>query len=69
MTTKLAAVVLLVLGAILLFYGVQATGSVGEKISDGLTGEYTRSTTRYLVGGAVAAAAGVALLLFGRRSA
>jgi uncharacterized membrane protein len=64
-TKKLIGIVLLVLGALLLYFGWQATDAPLEQAREGLTGEYSDRTMQYLIGGAVAAAAGLGLLLFG----
>jgi len=58
--------VLLIVGAVLLFFGVQSTGAFGEKIVHGVTGRYTDGTMTYLVSGGVSAVLGLALLLVGR---
>lgn len=64
---KILGIVLLVAGAILLYFGITATDSVGEQLVEGVTGRYTDNTMWYLIGGGVAAAAGLGLLLFGRK--
>lgn len=68
---RILGIVLLVLGAALLIVGLNASDSVGDQVSEALTGKYTDSTTWYLIGGAVAGVAGLALMLFGvnKRSA
>ena len=58
--------VLLIVGAILLFFGVQSTGAFGEKIVHGVTGRYIDNTMAYLIGGGVSAVLGLALLIFNR---
>lgn len=65
--SKLVGLVLLVLGAILLYFGFTATDSVGEQVVEGVTGRYTDQTMWYLIGGGISAVAGLALLLFGRK--
>ncbi len=65
--TKILGIVLVVAGAILLYFGINATESVGEQVVEGVTGRYTDNTMWYLIGGGVAAAAGIGLLLFGRK--
>lgn len=67
MNRKVIGIVLLVLGAVLLFFGWNATDSAVEQISEGLTGRYTDETMYYLIGGGVCAAAGLGVLLFGRK--
>lgn len=64
-TKQIVAIVLVVLGVVLLYFGWQATDAPLEQASKGLTGEYSDRTMQYLIGGAVAAAAGVALYFFG----
>lgn len=65
--TKIAGIALLVLGATLLYFGLNATDSVGEQVVEGVTGRYTDQTMWYLIGGAVAGVVGLVLLLTGRR--
>lgn len=60
---KLIGVGLLVLGVILLYFGFNATGSPAEEIGEAVTGKYSDDTMMYLIGGGVAAVAGLFLLL------
>lgn len=62
-TAKLIGVGLLVLGAILLYFGFNATQSVGEEVSEAFTGKYSDDTMMYLIGGGVAAVAGLFMVL------
>lgn len=64
---RILGLILLVAGAILLYFGFQATESIGEEVVEGVTGRYSDETMWYLVGGGVAAVAGLALMLFGRK--
>ena len=66
MNTKILAIVMLVVGLILLFFAYQASESVGDQVSEAVTGNFTDSTTWYLIMGAAATAAGLGLMLFGR---
>ena len=66
-TTKLAALILIVVGGILLYFGYTASGSALESVTETVTGRYTDQTTLFLISGAVCAVAGVALLLFGKK--
>jgi hypothetical protein len=52
-----------VLGAILLYFGFNATQSVGEEMSEAFTGKYSDETMFYLIGGGVAAVAGLFMVL------
>ena len=54
---------LLALGAILLYFGFNATESAIEEIGEAVTGRYSDETMMYLIGGGVAAVAGLFLLL------
>lgn len=55
---KLVGTVLLVVGVILLFFGWQASESVGDQLTETLTGKFTDETMWYLIGGAAAVVAG-----------
>ena len=63
-TKKIAGLVLLVAGAIALYFGFQATDAPLEEARETLTGDYSDRTMMYLIGGGAAAVAGLALLLF-----
>jgi len=67
-TKQIVGLVLLVLGAVLLYFGWQATDAPLEQAREGLTGEYSDRTMQYLIGGAVAAVAGIALFVVGKKS-
>jgi uncharacterized membrane protein len=62
---RILGVILLVVGVILLYFGLRATDTLGESIKEGVTGTYTDRTTWFLVGGAVAAVVGALLTFFG----
>ena len=64
---RISGIILLVAGGVLLFFGVQATHSVSERLVEGVSGKYTQGTMQSLVAGAICAAAGLGLLLFGGR--
>ena len=59
---KLIGIALLVIGAILLYFGYNATHSTAEKIGEAFTGRYSDETMIYLIGGGVAAVAGLFFL-------
>jgi len=65
-TSKAIGLVLLVVGAVLLYFGYQSTESLTEKLVEGVTGRYSDTTMQYLIGGGASAAVGLALLLFGK---
>lgn len=65
--SRILGIALLVGGIILLFMGWEASESLTEDVHHTLTGRYTEETRNYLIGGGVAAAVGVVLLVFGLR--
>lgn len=67
-SNRLFGLLLLVIGSILLYFGLNATESIGESVKEGLTGTYTDRTTWFLVGGAAAAVVGAGLVLFSART-
>lgn len=62
-TAKLIGIGLLVLGAILLYFGFNATNSPAEELGEAFTGKYSNETMMYLIGGGVAAVAGLFMVL------
>jgi len=60
---KLIGIVLLALGAILLYFGFNAAQAPAEEIGEALTGKYSDNTMMYLIGGGVAAVAGLFMLV------
>lgn len=63
---QLLGLILLVVGAILLYFGWQSTQSVGDQLTEAMTGRFTDETMWLLIGGAIALIAG-AFYTFGRR--
>ncbi len=66
MNNKILAIVLLVVGLILLFFAYQSSQSLGDQVTEAVTGRFTDSTTWFLILGAVSAVTGFGLLLFGK---
>ena len=64
---KIFSSVLLVVGIVLLVYGFNASNSVGSDVSRAVTGNPTDRSKWLLIGGAVAAAAGVVGLFRGSK--
>ena len=60
---KMIGIVLLVVGAIALYFGFNATNAPMEEVSEALTGQYSDNTMMYLIGGAVAGVAGLVMLV------
>jgi hypothetical protein len=67
--TQLIGIVVLVVGVILLGFGLNATDAPVDQVTETLTGKYTNHTMWYLVGGGAAIVAGGLLALFGKRAA
>lgn len=61
--SKIIGIVLLALGAVLLYFGINATNAPVEEISEAITGKYSDNTMMYLVAGGVAGIAGLFMLL------
>jgi hypothetical protein len=64
---KVLGLVLLVVGAVLLYFGFQASDAPLEQARESLTGDFSDRTMLYLIGGAAAAVAGLAMLVIRRR--
>lgn len=65
MSPRILGIVLLVVGAILLAFGFNASDSFSDSVSEGFTGRYTDKTMWYLIGGAALVIGGGALALRG----
>lgn len=63
MNTKVIGIALLALGAILLYFGFNAANAPMEELGEAITGKYSDNTMMYLIGGGVAAVAGLFVLL------
>jgi hypothetical protein len=50
---RFLALAFLVVGGLLLYFGLHATDSVSESVKEGITGKYTDKTTWYIIGGSV----------------
>lgn len=66
-TRKILGLVLLLVGAVVLYYGAQATDAPLEQARERLTGEFSDETMLYLICGGVAFIGGLAMLLTGKR--
>jgi len=60
---KLFSIILIVLGAGLVFYGFQMSGSFASKISVAVTGSDTDRVLAFYIGGAVSLLAGLYLFI------
>ncbi|MEQ5837248.1 DUF3185 family protein [Marinobacter sp. R17] len=62
--TRLIGLVALVVGVLLLYFGWQSTQSVGEQLSQSLTGRFSENTMWFLIAGAAATVGGAFMLFF-----
>jgi len=54
---------LIVLGAIVLYFGYNASQSVTEQLTEGLTGRFSDETMLYVLGGAIAIVTGLVFIV------
>jgi hypothetical protein len=64
---RIFGIVLLVVGAILLIAGMNASHSAADQISNTFTGRFTHETLWYILGGGAAALLGLLLVVGGAR--
>ena len=64
-TQRIAGIVLLMVGVGVLIYGVDASHSMADRVSDFWTGRFTEATTWYIIGGAASGLLGLLLVVFG----
>jgi len=60
---RIAGVIALVVGIILLVVGMNSSHSVADQLSNTFTGRFTQATTWYIIGGIGIALFGVLLLI------
>ncbi len=65
--SRILGIALIVGGGILLYMGWSASGSIADELHEAVTGRFTDETRNYLIGGGIAAAVGVVLLVFGAK--
>ncbi|NIQ93675.1 MAG: DUF3185 family protein [Desulfuromonadales bacterium] len=63
---KTVGIILLILGAILLYFGYNAANSPMEELGEAMTGRYSDETMLYLIAGGVSALVGLVMMLRGR---
>ena len=62
-TNKILGIAMLVLGGVLIYFGINATDAPVEKLTESVTGKYSDETMYYLIGGGISAVVGLVLLL------
>lgn len=60
---RILGIGLLVLGVVLLGFGYNATQSIGEQLSETLTGRFTDETMLYFIGGGILVVVGLLCLV------
>lgn len=58
---RIFGIVLVVVGVSMLIYGINATDSFADRLSDAFTGRFTERTTWYIVGGIAVGLTGLLL--------
>ena len=66
--SRIVGIALIVVGAIFLYFGYEASQSIAEEARRELTGSFSDQTTAYFVGGGAGAVLGLLLAIFGIRS-
>ncbi|HEX4054787.1 MAG TPA: DUF3185 family protein [Tepidisphaeraceae bacterium] len=62
---RIFGIVLLIVGIAVLVYGVNASHSVADQVSNTFAGHFTQATTWYIIGGAASGILGLLLIIFG----
>lgn len=65
-TRQIAGYVLLAVGIVLLFFAWQSSQSMGDQVTEAVTGQFTDNTMWFIFGG-IAAVVGGAFLALGRK--
>lgn len=63
---RILGIVVLVVGLLLLVFGLNSSCTVTEKVVEGVTGRFTDNTMWYIIAGAAMSIGGLALTLFKR---
>lgn len=64
---RIIGIALLVIGAVVLVIGMNASESAADQVSNFFTGRFTDKTVWYIAGGTASAVIGLAMLLSGGR--
>lgn len=63
---RIFGIVILVVGAVILLFGLNSALTVTEKVVEGVTGRYTSNTMLYILGGIALVVGGGALVYYDR---
>ena len=61
---RILGIVLLVVGVGVFIYGMNASHSVADRLSDTFTGRFTEATTWYIIGGGASGLIGLLMVAF-----
>jgi Protein of unknown function (DUF3185) len=64
---RVLGIVVAIVGAVVLYFGVSGSHSLVDQASETLTGRYTRETMTYIIIGIIALAGGALTALMARR--
>lgn len=62
---RIFGIVLLIVGLVVLGFGINSSQAVGEKVVESLSGRFTSNTMWYIIGGIALVVGGGALVIFG----
>ena len=65
--TRLLGLAILIVGVVLLIFGINSTHAFNEKIAETVQGHFTNKTTLYIIGGIVCIIIGSGLTFMRRR--
>jgi len=66
--SRILGIVILVVGIVLLGFGINSSQAVTEQVVEGVTGRYTDNTMWYIISGIAMLIGGGALTLLGNRA-
>ncbi len=62
---RVLGVVVLIVGLVILGFGLSSTQAVTEQVIEGVSGRYTANTMWYIIGGVAMTLGGIAIAIFG----
>ena len=62
---RIFGIVILIVGLVILGFGINSSQAVGEKVIENLSGRFTSNTMWYIIGGIALIVGGGALAFFG----
>ena len=62
---RILGIVILLVGLVVLGFGINSSQAVGEKVVESLSGRFTSTTMWYIIGGVALIVSGAALAFYG----